>query len=50
MRVPAPTAAGLAELAYGLLDAHMGCDGLLAFVVPPVSAADAFHHPFRYAP
>src|SRR3954469_8324916 len=28
----------------------MRCDGLLAFVVPPVSAADAFRHPFRYAP
>ena len=25
-------------------------DGLVAFGVPPVSAADAFHHPFRYAP
>jgi hypothetical protein len=28
----------------------MRCDGLIAFGVPPVSAADAFHHPFRYAP
>ena len=25
-------------------------DGPIAFGVPPVSAADAFHHPFRYAP
>jgi hypothetical protein len=25
-------------------------DGLIAFGVPPVSAADAFCHPFRYAP
>jgi carotenoid cleavage dioxygenase-like enzyme len=25
-------------------------DGRIAFVVPPASAADAFHHPFRYAP
>jgi carotenoid cleavage dioxygenase-like enzyme len=25
-------------------------DGLIAFRVPPGSAADAFHHPFRYAP
>jgi hypothetical protein len=25
-------------------------DGLIAFGVPPVSAADAFLHPFRYAP
>jgi hypothetical protein len=25
-------------------------DGLIAFAVPPVSAADAFRHPFRYAP
>ena len=25
-------------------------DGLMAFVVPPVSAGDAFRHPFRYAP
>jgi hypothetical protein len=25
-------------------------DGLIAFGVPPVSAADAFRHPFRYAP
>ena len=24
--------------------------GLIAFGVPPVSAADAFRHPFRYAP
>src|SRR3954454_11456144 len=28
----------------------MRSDGLIAFVVPPVSAADAFRHPFRYAP
>jgi hypothetical protein len=25
-------------------------DGLTAFRVPPGSAADAFRHPFRYAP
>ena len=25
-------------------------DGLIAFGVPTVSAADAFRHPFRYAP
>jgi hypothetical protein len=25
-------------------------EGLIAFGVPPVSAADAFRHPFRYAP
>jgi hypothetical protein len=25
-------------------------DGRVAFGVPPVSAADAFRHPFRYAP
>src|SRR3954466_13445619 len=25
-------------------------DGLIAFGVPAVSAADAFRHPFRYAP
>jgi hypothetical protein len=25
-------------------------DGLVAFVVPPAKAADAFRHPFRYAP
>jgi hypothetical protein len=25
-------------------------DGLVAFGVAPVSAADAFRHPFRYAP
>ena len=25
-------------------------EDLIAFVVPPVSAADAFRHPFRYAP
>jgi hypothetical protein len=25
-------------------------DGLVAFGVPPVRAADAFRHPFRYAP
>jgi hypothetical protein len=25
-------------------------DGPVAFRVPPVSAADAFRHPFRYAP
>jgi hypothetical protein len=25
-------------------------DFLVAFGVPPVSAADAFRHPFRYAP
>jgi hypothetical protein len=24
-------------------------DGLIAFGVPPVSAADAFRHPFRYS-
>lgn len=30
-----------------VLDARS--DGLVAFVVPPVSAADAFRHPFRYA-
>jgi hypothetical protein len=28
----------------------MRSDGHIAFVVPPVSAADAFRHPFRYAP
>jgi hypothetical protein len=28
----------------------MRSDGLIAFVVPPVSAADAFRHPFGYAP
>jgi carotenoid cleavage dioxygenase-like enzyme len=28
----------------------MRSDGRIAFVVPPVKAADAFHHPFRYAP
>src|SRR4051794_4851074 len=28
----------------------MRFDGLIAFVVPPVRAADAFRHPFRYAP
>src|SRR5919202_272592 len=28
----------------------MRSDGLIEFVVPPVSAADAFRHPFRYAP
>jgi len=28
----------------------MRSEGLIAFVVPPVSAADAFRHPFRYAP
>jgi hypothetical protein len=26
------------------------CDGLIAFGVEPVRAADAFRHPFRYAP
>ena len=26
------------------------CDGLIAFGVPPGNAADAFRHPFRYAP
>ena len=25
-------------------------DGLIAFGVPPANAADAFRHPFRYAP
>ena len=25
-------------------------DGLVAFAVAPVDAADAFRHPFRYAP
>ena len=25
-------------------------DGLIAFGVPPVNAAEAFRHPFRYAP
>lgn len=25
-------------------------DGLIAFGVAPVNAADAFRHPFRYAP
>ena len=25
-------------------------DGLIAFDVPPANAADAFRHPFRYAP
>jgi carotenoid cleavage dioxygenase-like enzyme len=25
-------------------------DGLIAFTVAPVNAADAFRHPFRYAP
>jgi len=25
-------------------------DGLMAFGVPAVDAADAFRHPFRYAP
>jgi hypothetical protein len=25
-------------------------DGLFAFEVPPADAADAFRHPFRYAP
>ena len=25
-------------------------EGPIAFPVAPVSAADAFHHPFRYAP
>jgi hypothetical protein len=25
-------------------------DGQIAFGVPPVRAADAFRHPFRYAP
>jgi hypothetical protein len=28
----------------------MRSDRLIAFVVPPASAADAFRHPFRYAP
>jgi hypothetical protein len=31
-----------------VLDAR--CDGLLAFGVPGANAADAFRHPFRYAP
>lgn len=31
-----------------VLDARS--DGLVAFVVPSLSAADAFRHPFRYAP
>jgi hypothetical protein len=26
------------------------CDELIAFGVAPVDAADAFRHPFRYAP
>jgi hypothetical protein len=25
-------------------------DGLIAFGVSPINAADAFRHPFRYAP
>jgi hypothetical protein len=25
-------------------------DGLIAFEVPPADAADAFRHPYRYAP
>jgi hypothetical protein len=25
-------------------------DGLIAFNIPPADAADAFRHPFRYAP
>jgi hypothetical protein len=25
-------------------------DGLIAFGIPPSNAADAFRHPFRYAP
>jgi hypothetical protein len=28
----------------------MRFDELIAFAVPPVRAADAFRHPFRYAP
>jgi carotenoid cleavage dioxygenase-like enzyme len=28
----------------------MRADSPIAFVVPPVNAADAFRHPFRYAP
>ena len=28
----------------------MRSHGLIAFVVPPVSAADASGHPFRYGP
>ena len=28
----------------------MRSDGLIAFVVPPARAGDAFRHPFRYAP
>ena len=28
----------------------MRAGGPIAFVVSPVSAADAFRHPFRYAP
>jgi hypothetical protein len=28
----------------------MRFDELIAFPVPPVRAADAFRHPFRYAP
>ncbi|MFZ0971928.1 MAG: hypothetical protein WAN22_06855 [Solirubrobacteraceae bacterium] len=28
----------------------MRSDGPIAFVVPRVRAADAFRHPFRYAP
>ena len=28
----------------------MRSDGLIAFVVAPERAADAFRHPFRYAP
>jgi hypothetical protein len=28
----------------------MRAGGLIAFEIPPSNAADAFHHPFRYAP
>jgi hypothetical protein len=30
--------------------ADIRADGLIAFGVPPANAADAFRHPFRYAP
>ena len=38
------------ERVEGRTEDDMRSDGLIAFVVPPVSAADAFRHPFRYAP
>jgi hypothetical protein len=28
----------------------MRADGVIAFAVAPANAADAFRHPFRYAP